>query len=160
MIDAEQSERLLRFFENMLSFYRDFLTFEREKHGIILSGDFAKLDAALRREQAFTLKARGMESDRQKLLAETGAGGGTFRELIPQVEPSRQEAMQKLYKDLSAVIGDIRRTNERSSRTIRMKMGRVSKALSNLEGHPELKQVYGGKPGQKAGPESTFSKKV
>ena len=160
MINAEQSDRLLLFFENMLSFYRDFLAFEREKHGIIVSGDFAKLDKALKREQAFTLKARGMENDRKELLENAGVEGGTFRELIPQVEPSRQEKMQKLYEDFSSTVEDIRWVNERSGRMIHLKMGRVSKVLSNLQDHPELKRIYGNNFNKKAGSASTFSRKV
>lgn len=160
MIDAQQSDRLLRFFETMLSFYRDFLAFEREKYDLILSDDFAKLDEALRREQAFTLKARGMENDRKKLLQETGVTQGTFRELIPQTEPSRQEKMRKLYEDISAAVEDIRQVNDRSGRMIRLKTARVSKVLSNLEGHPELKQIYSHNFKQEPGSESTLSRKV
>lgn len=160
MIDAERSDRLLRFFEDMLSFYQEFLAFEQEKHGVILSGDFAKLDAALGREQAFTLKARGMESDREKLLRETGAPGGTFRELIPQLEPSRQDELRRLYEGISSAVGDIRRINERSDRMIRVNLGRVSKALSALEGNPELKRIYRNDLKSEPGAESTFSRKI
>ena len=161
MIDAKQSDRLLRFFEDMLLFYKDFLTFEQKKYDIILSGDYAKLDEALKQEQAFTLKARGMESERTKLLQETGASGSTFRELIPQIEPSRQEKMQKLYEDISAVIESIRQTNGRSSQMIRIKMNHVSKVLSNLENHPELKQIYNDKLKKKqVNPKGTFSRKI
>ena len=161
MIAAKQSDRLIGFFRNMLSFYRDFLAFEQEKHGVILAGNFAKLDAALKREQAFTLKARGLESEREKLLQETGASGGTFRELIPQLDPSRQDEMRGLYEELSKTVGDIRQINERSDRMIRVNLARVSKTVSQLEGNPELKQIYKekdfkGEPGR----ESTFSRKI
>lgn len=160
MIDKKQSDQLLNFFENMFSFYQDFLAFEQKKYDIILSGDYAKLDEALKREQAFTLKARGMESERTKLLEEAGASGSTFRELIPQIEPSRQEKMQVLYEDISSVVGRIRQTNENSARMLRVKMGHVSKVLSNLENHPELKQIYNEKFKGKLNSGSTFSRKI
>lgn len=160
MIDAKQSDRLLHFFEEMFSFYQDFLAFEQEKYGIIVSGDFAKLDEALKREQAFTLKARGMESERAELLEEIGAEGSTFRELIPQIEPSRQKKMQALYEDISSAVGRIRQTNERSSRMIQVKMGHVSKVLANLENHPELKQIYNDKFNRQLNAENTFSRKI
>lgn len=160
MINAEQSDKLLCFFENMLSFYREFLSFERGKHDILLSGDFPKLDESLRQEQAFTLKARGLEHDRVKLLEESGTTGSTFRELIPQIEVSRQEKMRGLYKDISAAVEDIRQVNERSNHLIRINMGHVSKILSHLENHPELKQVYNDRLKNEAGHESSFSRKV
>ncbi len=115
---------------------------------------------ALRQEQAFTLKARGLEHDRVKLLENVGIAGGTFRELIPQMEVSRQEKMRELYKDISAAVADIRQVNERSDHLIRINTGRVSKILSHLEKHPELKQVYDSRLREKAGHESTFSRKI
>ena len=160
MIDAERSDKLLRFFESMLAFYQDFLTFEREKYNIIVSGELGKLDEALNRAQAVTLKARGLEIDRKKVLEEAGAAQYTFRELIPQVEPSRRGAMEKLYGGISATVADVRQVNERCSRMTRLKMGRVSQILSKIEDHPELKQIYKSNLQNPAGAESSFSRKV
>lgn len=160
MIDAERSDKLLRFFGNMLAFYQDFLTFERDKYNIIASGELEKLDEALKQEQAFTLKARGLEIERKKLLEEAGAAQYTFRELIPQVELSRQEPMKKLYSDISATVADVRQVNERCSRMTHLKMGRVSQILSKIEDHPELKQIYKSNLQNPAGGEGSFSRKV
>jgi hypothetical protein len=160
MIAAEQADELIRFFEQMLAFYREFLAFEREKYEIIVSGNFQKLDASLKREQAFTMKARGFEKDRVKLLEKLGCSQATFRELIEDVDPSRKETMQKLYEDLSSIVGDVKAVNGRASGMLRAKMNRVSKILSKMENHPELKKIYGSHPGEGLGRETTFSKKV
>ncbi|WBY64311.1 MAG: hypothetical protein ACFWUD_04765 [Thermocaproicibacter melissae] len=160
MIAAEQADELIRFFKRMLAFYREFLAFEREKYEIIVSGNFQKLDASLKREQAFTLKARGFEKDRVKLLEKLGCTQATFRQLIEEVDPTRKEAMQKLYEDLSATVSDVKAVNERSAGMLRAKMNRVSKILSRMENQPELKKIYGNHLGERLGHETTFSKKV
>lgn len=160
MIEAEQADRLLRFFDEMLAFYRSFLAFEREKYEIIVSGDFAKLDESLRQEQAFTLKARGLEGDRVKLLEETGCTQYRFGDLAGEMDPSRSGTMQKLCEEISATLENVRLVNERAAGMTRMKMARVSKTLSEMENHPELKKIYGNKLSESAGPESTFSRKI
>jgi hypothetical protein len=160
MIGAQQADELIRFFEQMLAFYREFLAFEREKYEIIVSGNFQKLDASLKREQAFTLKARGFEKNRVKILQELGCTQSTFRQLIEEVDPSRREAMQKLYEDLSSTVSDVKAVNERASGMLKAKMNRVSKILSKMENQPELKKIYGSHQEEGLGHETTFSKKV
>lgn len=160
MIGTEQTDRLLHFFEEMLAFYRDFLEFERRKYDIIVSGDFAKLDESLRQEQAFTLKARGLESDRVKLLGETGCSGVQFRNLPAEVDPSRREAMQKLYEGISSAVMGVQQVNERCAGMTKVKMARASKTLSEMENHPELKKIYGEKFKGNTGEGSTFSRKI
>lgn len=160
MIGAEQTDELLRFFGQMLAFYREFLAFERGKYEIIVSGNFEKLDASLKREQAFTMKARGLEKDRIKILEKSGCAQATFRELIDEVDPPRREAMQKLYEDLSAAVADVKTVNERAAGMTRAKVNRVTKILSNMENQPELKRIYGNHLEEGTGPETTFSKKV
>ena len=160
MIGTEQTDRLLRFFEEMLAFYRDFLEFERRKYGIIVSGDLAKLDESLRQEQAFTLKARGLESDRVKLLEKTGCSGFPFRDLPAEVDPSRREAMQKLYENISVTVRGVQQVNKRCAGMTKVKMARASKTLSEMENHPELKKIYGEKFKGNTGTGSTFSRKI
>lgn len=159
MIDAEWSDRLIQFFESLLDFYKEFLSFEQEKYSIIASGKLNELDSYLKREQAFVLKARGLDQERIKTLEEAGAAEGTFREMIPQLEPSRQERMKSLYEQISDTVNKLQSVNKRCSQMTRLKLGRVSKVLSSLENHPELKQIYGKKL-QNAGSEGTFSRKI
>jgi hypothetical protein len=160
MIAAEQTDELLRFFEQMLVFYREFFAFEREKYEIIVSDDFEKLDAFLKKEQAFTMKARGFEKDRIKILEKLGCEQATFRQLIEEVDPARKEAMQKLYEDLSSAVADVKEMNERAAGMVRAKMNRVTKILSKMENQPELKKIYGNHLEEGLGRETTFSKKV
>ena len=159
MVDAAWSDRLLRFFRDMLAFYEEFLSFEKEKYAVLVSGKLKELDTCLKREQAFTLKARGFEHNRVRLLKEAGVSDGTFRELISKLEPSRQEPMKKLYGEISGTVGRLQNTNSRCSQMTRVKLGRVSHILSNAENHPELKRIYGKKLPD-AEPGSTFSEKI
>ena len=160
MIDEEKSERLVRFFEDLLAFYQKFLALEREKYSVVLSEKLESLDECMNREQAFSLKARGLESSRQELLKEIGVQQSTFRELIPQVDLSRQEQMRNLYQELSNTVSSIQSVNSKCTKMIRVKSGRVSHLLAQAQNHPELKQIYGSKLQSAAEHPVSFSKKI
>jgi hypothetical protein len=160
MLTKEWSDRLLGFFKGLLDFYKKFLALEREKYNILISGRLEQLDGCMKREQAFSLKARGLEQKRQDLLKEAGEGQSSFRELIGQTEPSLQPNMRKIYSELSSTVSDVQRTNKKCSEITHMKLGYVSQMISKAENGPELKQIYGKKQGQAEMPEDSFSKKV
>lgn len=160
MINGEWSDKLIHFFDGLLAFYKKFLSFENEKYDTIISGKLDQLDSCLKQEQAFVLKARGLDHDRKMLLEEAGAAQDTFREMIPNLEPSRQETMQKLYEEISDTISSIQSMNKRCSQMIKIKLGQVSKVLSQLENHPELKKIYSDKLQNVEQPEGTFSRKI
>jgi hypothetical protein len=160
MLDAEKSERLIRFFEDLLVFYQEFLDLERKKYNVVLSEKLGSLDEGMNQEQAFSLKARGLESSRQGLLKEMGIQQCTFRELIPQVDLSKQEQMRSLYQELSSTVSSIQSVNSKCTNMIRFKRERVSHILAHAENHPELKQIYGSKLQGAAEHPVSFSKKI
>lgn len=163
MVSSEWSKKLVRFFEEMLGFYRKFLALEQEKYTVLISGkpeDLKKLDGYMKREQAFALKARGFESDRQKMLTEAQAPQGTLRELIAQIDPASKADMQKLYQELSDVIAEVQSTNKKCARITKIKIDSVSHVLSNIENHPELRKIYGDQLKDAEKSKTVFSEKV
>lgn len=159
-MEKETSDRLISFLEGMLPFYRKFLEVETNKYQDLAAGKLDSLNAHVRREEAFVLKARGMEQERQRLLEEAGLGGKTFRESIPSFPAEEKDRLEKLYRDLSGTVGQIRAVNSKNSSLTRLKLGQISQILSRLENNPELKRIYGEKLNAAAPADSFYSKKV
>lgn len=160
MIDAAWSDRLILFFTEMLEFYKKFLALESEKYTKVVSGQLNELDSFMKQEQAYLLKSRGMEQERLEILEKAGAPKASFREMIPLLEPARQESIRKLYEEITTTISKLQNMNKKCSQMTRLKLGQISRILSNLEDHPELKQIYGDKLQNAAKPEGTFSRKI
>lgn len=160
MVNAEWSDKLIQFFESLLAFYKNLLSFEQEKYDVLVSGKVNELDSYLKKEQAYVLKARGLDQTREKMLEEAGATGGTFRELIPELEVSKQEPMNQLYQEISDTVNQIQNINKRFSKMTHLKLNLVSKILSNVENHPELKKIYVNKLQNTERTESSFSRKI
>lgn len=160
MLEKETADRLAAFFEDLLAFYRSFLRLEQEKQEDVKAGRLDRLDLRIRDEQAFLLKARGQEKERLALQTEAGVPKATFRELIPLFEPERREAMRKLYEDLSAVMLELKRTNEDCNRLTGAKLHRADAVLERLRNDPGLAAIYDAKVKKAERAAGLFSKKV
>lgn len=160
MLDSGTARKLTALFETMLEFYREFLSLEEEKLGALKSSRLELLDSLLRREQAFVLRAKGLELDRQRLVEETGNSGTTFRELLELFLPEEQEKPKELYNELSSTIARLQKVSADSEHLLQIKSVRAATIVSRLENDPQLRQVYSEKL-NKAKPDRTiFSKKI
>lgn len=160
MLDDAMSDRLIAFFGGLLDFYRDFLSLETEKYGDVAAGRLKKVNASMAEEQAFVLKAKGFEQERIKLLQETGADTATLGELISLLPSDRQQAMRKVHSELSRTLNSLKRVNDSCQQLTKTKLRQTAKALSGLEGHPELKRIYDPSSGDPTDPGGVFSIKI
>ncbi len=160
MIDAALSDKLYVLFSDTLEFYRSFLALEAEKYGDLVAGSPDAINACMTKEQAFIMKAKGLELERHQLLEETGEEKETLRELISALPAEKQPAMRELYTELSRTVNSLKHTNDRCQQLTKIKLRQISKTLSNLEDHPELKRIYGSAPKQAPGTDGVFSIKI
>ena len=160
MLDKPMADKLISFFERLLAFYKKFLKLESDKYADVKAGSLERLDRRIREEQAYLLKARGLEQDRLSLEKQAGRPGATFRELIPLFEPEQREKAEKLYKDLSGTIRELKQTNENCNRLTDVKLHRAAMILEKMQNSPELKAVYDSKVRARKQTSGLFSKKV
>jgi flagellar biosynthesis/type III secretory pathway chaperone len=160
MMDAESSGRLISYFKNLLEFYQKFLKLEQEKHEYLKQNKLDRLDECIKREQAFVLKARGLELDRMELLRKIRHPNAKFRELIPEFPSESREQAQNLYESLSSVLTDMKKTNKENQLLTERKLRRASVVLEKLKGHPELQKIYNEKTRNKNQFPVLLSKKI
>ncbi len=160
MLDSGTARNLTALFETMLEFYQKFLAMEQEKLDVLKKGQLEALDPLLRREQAFVLRAKGLELDRQHLLEGTENSKATFRELLKLFVPEEREKPQKLYGELSAVINRLQKVSSDSERLLQIKSLRAAAVLNKLENDPKLRQIYNEKLNKTKPDRPVFSEKI
>ncbi|MDF1494232.1 flagellar export chaperone FlgN [Caproiciproducens sp. CPB-2] len=160
MIEKELTEKLLKFLRDYLNFYKSFLEIESEKYNDLANNNVTTLDGHVRKEEAFMLKARGLELERDKLVAQTGSPKATFRQLIPMFEPSLQPQAKSIFDELSQVTLDLKEINLRCNQLTELKLHRIEKDVSKLKNNPELQRIYSSKAEEGSTPPSILSKKV
>ena len=142
MIDKELAEKLLEFLRNYLNFYKSFLEIESKKYSDLANNNVATLDAHVRNEEAFMLKARGLELERDKLVAQAGGPKSTFRQLIPMFEPALQPQAKSIFDELSQVTLNLKETNLRCNQLTELKLHKIEKDINILKNNPELQRIY------------------
>lgn len=160
MLKKATADSLKSFFKRLVDFYRKFLQLETIKYQDVKAGRLDRLDQHIRSEQAYLLKARGLEKERLSLQKKAGCPAATFRELIPLFEPEQQENMRQLYADLSGVIRELKQTNENCNRLTGVKLQQATLILDKLRNTPELAAVYNERVKKANQPSVLFSKKV
>ncbi|QAT50698.1 flagellar protein FlgN [Caproiciproducens sp. NJN-50] len=159
-MDEKTSENMISYFARLLEFYRKFLDFETEKQGYLEQDKLDRLDECMKREQAFVLKARGLEQERARLMQKTPQPQANFREIIPLFPSGSREQIQELYEKLSSVLAELKETNRRNSLLTERKLRRASGVLNRLKGRTELQKIYGRKAGDGSPSAGFLSKKI
>lgn len=160
MMDEKTSERMISYFTRLLDFYREFLDFETEKQGYLEQDKLDRLDECMKREQAFVLKARGLEQERSRLMQKGPQPQARFREIIPQFPSGCRKQIQDLYEKLSSVLTKLKDTNRKNSLLTERKLRRTSDVLSRLKGRTELQKIYGRNTGDSRSAPGFLSKKI
>lgn len=142
MIDQILSDKLVLFFENYLSFYKEFLQLETDKFNSISNNRIQSMNSLVKSEEAFILRSRGLEIERDKLVARTEIPKATFRELIPLFSSPQREKMEYIYKELSQVFFDLKAMNRRCNCSIEIRLHRIHTAVDKLDKHTGQQNIY------------------
>lgn len=133
MMDQKTGGELIAYFRRLVSFYQKFLEMETGKYQILKQNHLEKLNQTLKKEQAFTLKARGLEVERKKRMEKTEAPNAVFRDLIPLFPPDQQKEARSLYHTLSITLNHLKLVSDKSNRLIRLKLHRISSLKERAE---------------------------
>ena len=133
MINKNLSDELLSYFERCLIFYESFLQIETNKYNDVVNDIISALDQHVKDEEVYMLKAKGLEIERSKLIAQTENPEVNFRELIPLLDDSVREQARQHYEKLSAVLLDIKEVNQRCNHLTELKLHQIQNYLKKLE---------------------------
>lgn len=143
MLTAQHSAELIQLLKQHVAFYREFFEIELAKHEVVTANRINELDSFVVREQAFMLKSRGFEQQREQFLDKVASKKTTLRELIPLVDDEnlRGEVVQ-LYDELSCALLDLKEINRATNSMVEMRLHRIDSTIKALE-----KQVTGASSG-------------
>lgn len=141
-MDMHTSDCIVAYFDKLLKFYRDFSALEQNKYGILAQGTLDRLDDCMKKEQAYVLKARGLEQERISLMEQTPRPKAAFREMIPLFPSEHQEKLQSLYEELSSVLLEIKELNRKSNQIAEQKLHTATTLIDKIKEQPELQKIY------------------
>ena len=159
-MDRALSEQLIDFLKRYLVFFQEFLLLETEKYRDITQNRVDKLDAHVKTEEAYMLKSRGMELERDRLMKQTPLPTATFRELLPLFDSSLRTQAEELYQELSGVVLELKEMNLRCNYLAELRLRRVEMEIKKIKNQPELQKKYDAKAREECQSRGFISKKV
>jgi len=160
MINKTLSDEMLLFFLRYLAFYKEFLQLETDKYNDMTQNIMSSLDERVKVEEAYMLKSRGLEIEREKLIAQTELPKATFLQLIPLFDESVRDQIQEIHEELSRVLLDLKQTNLRCNQLTQLRLHRIEIDLQKIAKNPDLQKHYDSRAREGHVYKSTLSKKI
>lgn len=147
--------------EKHIALYSELKEFELEKMKDIAENHYEKLDEHVKAEEAYVLRVRGMEVNREKFFEEVGISGKKMREIIADLPDEYKDEGKRLYMTLSDLVTDVECINRKCMFMSEIRIHRLTNNIAHLE---ELKKAAKDKnansPKKKSGGSNSLSAKV
>lgn len=118
----------------------------RKKTAAANGDDLMGLDEVMKQEQAMTLAFRGMEQNREKLLARMGCGGVPLSRLPERFPPELQDAAREAVALLQRQYRDYRREADAARAVLEHHLREIDGILASLGGAPAPEEGPGYTP--------------
>ena len=132
-MNEQGAQKLLDMLKRHLAFYQEYLVFLQSKLAIMANNQLEELDAFVKEEEVFFLRAKGIERERMQVQEELGAQDQTFRELIPSFPEELQAEGQTAFRAFSDTLLDIKATNLQCKSMAELRLHRIQSAIQTLE---------------------------
>lgn len=128
--------KIIAFFDEYITHYREFLQFEYLKLDMINNNQIEKLSSSLSTEQALIMKTNSLETKRLKVLE--GTKGNTFAEIADNAPEEFREKLRTQHEELSAIIFRIKELNDSANIIVSERLKKIQRRTAELD-------VYDGK---------------
>lgn len=128
--------------KDVQNFYTEFLELENGKYEDILEDKLDVLDQHMKKEEVFLLRARGLEQERERLLAQMELQGCRMTQVIDAFDEPQKSELKQVFGELSAVLLDLKEVNLRCNSLSELKLHRIVTILEQIEQQPELQKAY------------------
>ncbi|MGD9569214.1 MAG: flagellar protein FlgN [Sedimentibacter sp.] len=124
-------DRLLELLGESAELYKNFLELEYKKYDTVIKNDIEVLDDIVSKEQAFYLKMRGIEQQREKIVDAMGYKNKSLKEII-ETDTKENLKLKEKYEELSKVIAEVKKISSLCKTLIEVRMHRIDKTLEQL----------------------------
>lgn len=132
-MNEQGAQQLLDMLKRHLAFYQEYLVFLQSKLAIMANNQLEELDAFVKEEEVFFLRAKGIERERMQVQEELGAQDQAFRDLIPSFPEELQTEGQTVFRAFSDTLLDIKATNLQCKSMAELRLHRIQTAIHTLE---------------------------
>lgn len=124
-------ERFEQVIQNMIRFFDEFKEIEQKKLEAVQKERITFLEDSMNKEQAYILKLRGLEQEREQAQKQCGWERKTFREILQLVSEEEKQHLEPLFLTLSKKIKEFQTINEDVNTLMKIKLHKINTVLEN-----------------------------
>ena len=142
-MDDLQIKKYFDLMEKHIALYTELKDFELEKMKDIAENHYEKLDDYVKAEEAYVMRAKGLEASREKLFEQIGIPGKKMREIISDLPDEYKDEGSRLYETLSGLVTDVGSINKKCMLMSEVRMHRLQNNIAHLEEMKKAKKNGG-----------------
>ncbi len=131
--------KLVRFFEEYIAHYKEFLEFEYSKLDMINKNEIEKLSISLATEQALIMKTNSFEGKRLQLLSENPSV--SFAQIVDSAPVSCKKRLEKQHKEMAELVFKIKEINSTANTIVTERLKRIQRRTRDLNTYNGLGSV-------------------
>lgn len=114
---------------DLIALFDEFQPLEEEKLEAAKAQDISKVEDCMNREQAMSLKLRGLDNKREAIQKEYGWEGMTFRQILEVISPEQRGRFQPIFDEVENKMTLFQSTNESALEIISLHLRRINQTL-------------------------------
>lgn len=121
--------------KEFLDLFQSFTVVEQQKLDAAVANDLSLLEDCMKKEQAFVLRLKGLEQQRDTLQAKMDMKDLSFREILSEVPPETERELSPLFQELSEKVRTFQSIHASAQDAIRVNLHKIQSILNH--GQPE-----------------------
>ncbi len=133
MINQDDAKDYLDLMCRYVSFYEEFVALEKLKMKDLSLHQLERLDQHVRGEEAFLLRAKGLDQKRTAFLNAYQLSDKKMSEIIPLFPQPYQRDIQQKFDELSGILLDLKQINSRCNTMTELQLHRIQLKIAEMQ---------------------------
>lgn len=122
--------------QDMIKFFDEFSKVLQEKIEAIEQNNATQLEEIMKKEQAFSMKVRGLEKAREAALEEIGLTAEDFKTMVYSPTDDEQQEVSTIYFQLKEKLNNYTTSSDIIRAQVEIKLHSIKMVLERLENAP------------------------
>lgn len=129
----ENIDKFYAYLSELQENYTKLAALLKDKLDAVVQYDVLRLDGIIKQEQVFVLVSKGFDTNIKTYREKLSLRGDTLGAVIDELPDSERERFRTLFKQLQAVLEEVRSLNESCQKLIEERLYSIDKAIKELD---------------------------
>ena len=115
--------------KELIELFDALIAVEQKKLDSVVNNNISVVEECMKKEQAFVLRLRGLEQQRESIQTAMGMQGMAFREILSKVPQEISDELAPLFQELSEKVRAFQSVNDNAKDAIQVNLYQIQSVL-------------------------------